>query len=153
MIDALNGPLWTAVNATGKIRIYQILMTSIILCNVPVAILLLWFGLEPELVWVSKIIFNLLAMIVRLAYLRRIVGFPCTKYISDVILPLLLVILFSIVPLSILYFSPVDINTTICILISLLYILLISFVFGLNNQEKLKIKELCLQKFNLSSKR
>ena len=50
LIDALNGPLSTAVNATGKIRIYQILMSGIILCNIPVDILLLWFGLAPELV-------------------------------------------------------------------------------------------------------
>ena len=146
LIDALNGPLWTAVNATGKIRIYQILMSGIILCNIPVAILLLWLGLEPELVWFSKIIFNILAMIVRLAYLRRIVGFSCRKYIANVIVPLLLVIFLSIVPLSILYLSSFDINIWICIMFSLLYILFVSFVFGLNNQEKLKIKELFMQK-------
>ena len=144
LIDALNGPLWTAVNATGKIRIYQILMSGIILCNIPVAIVLLWFGLEPELVWFSKIIFNILAMIVRLAYLRRIVGFSCSKYITNVIVPLLLVIILTIVPLSIFYLSSFDIN--ICILFSLLYILLISYIFGLNNQERITIKKVFMQK-------
>ena len=141
LIDALNGPLWTAVNATGRIRLYQIMMSSIILCNIPVAILLLWSGLEPELVWYSKIIFNILAMIVRLAYLRRIVGFSCRKYITDVILPLLLVVLLSAVPLSILYFSSFVTSTPICIIVSLLYILSVSYVFGLDNQEKFAIKE------------
>lgn len=140
LIDALNGPLWTAVNATGKIRSYQIVMSGIILCNVPVAILLLWFGLAPELVWFSKIIFNITAMIVRWGYLRRFVGFSCRKYITDVIIPLSLVIVLSIVPLSILYLLSFDINISINILLSLLYILLISFVFGLNKQEKFKIK-------------
>lgn len=146
LIDALNGPLWTAVNATGKIRIYQILMSGIILCNIPVAIVLLWFGLEPELVWFSKIIFNIVAMIVRLAYLRRIVGFSCYKYITNVITPLLLVIFLTIVPLSILYLSSFDINTWICVLFSLLYILFVSYIFGLNNQEKLKIKKIVYAK-------
>lgn len=145
LIDALNGPLWTAVNATGKIRIYQILMSGIILCNIPVAILLLWFGWAPELVWFSKIIFNIIAMIVRWGYLRRIVGFSCCKYITNVIVPLLLVIFLTIVPLSILYLSCFDINIWICILFSLLYILFVSYIFGLNKQEKFKIKKcLCI---------
>ena len=130
-----------AANATGKIKVYHILMGGIILCNIPVAILLLWFGLEPELVWVSKVIFNILAMIVRLEYLRRIVGFSCSKYITNVIIPLLLVIFLSIVPLSILYLSSFDINISIAILFSLLYILFISYIFGLNNQEKLTINK------------
>lgn len=146
LIDALNGPLWTAVNATGKIRIYQILMSGIILCNIPVAILLLWFGLAPELVWISKIIFNIIAMIVRWGYLRRIVGFPYCKYITNVIIPLLLVIFLSIIPLSILYLSSFDINISICIPFSLLYILFVSFIFGLNKQEKYKIKEIVYSK-------
>ena len=145
LIDALNGPLWTAVNATGKIRIYHILMSGIILCNIPVAILLLWFGLEPELVWFSKIIFNIIAMIVRWVYLRRIVGFPCRKYIANVIIPLSMVVFLSIVPLSILYLSSVDIHISIGILFSLLYILFVSYIFGLNKQEKFKIKK-CLCK-------
>ena len=142
LIDALNGPLWTAVNATGKIRIYQILMSGIILCNFPVAIVLLWLGLEPELVWFSKIIFNIIAMIVRWGYLRRIVVFPYRKYMTDVMIPLLLVIFLSTVPLSILYLSSFDINIWISILFSLSYILFVSFVFGLNKQERLKIKEI-----------
>ena len=146
LIDALNGPLWTAVNATGKIRIYQILMSGIILCNIPVAILLLWFGLAPELVWISKIIFNIIAMIVRWGYLRRIVGFPYCKYITNVIIPLLLVIFLTIIPLSILYLSSFDINISICIPFSLLYILFVSFIFGLNKQEKYKIKEIVYSK-------
>ena len=142
LIDALNGPLWTAVNATGKIRVYQILMSGIILCNIPVAIVLLWLGLEPELVWFSKIIFNIIAMIVRWGYLRRIVGFPYRKYMTDVMIPLLLVIFLSTVPLSILYLSSFDINIWISVLFSLSYILFVSFVFGLNKQERLKIKEI-----------
>ena len=146
LIDALNGPLWTAVNATGKIRIYQILMSGIILCNIPVAILLLWFGLAPELVWISKIIFTIIAMIVRWGYLRRIVGFPYCKYITNVIIPLLLVIFLTIIPLSILYLSSFDINISICIPFSLLYILFVSFIFGLNKQEKYKIKEIVYSK-------
>ena len=141
LIDALNGPLWTAVNATGKIRIYQILMSGIILCNIPVAILLLWFGLEPELVWFSKIIFNIIAMIVRWGYLRRIVGFSYCKYITNVIVPLSLVIFLTIVPLSILYLSSFDINIWICILFALLYVLFVSYMFGLNKQEKFEIKK------------
>ena len=146
LIDALNGPLWTAVNATGKIRIYQILMSGIILCNIPVAILLLWFGLAPELVWISKIIFTIIAMIVRWGYLRRIVGFPYCKYITNVIIPLLLVIFLTINPLSILYLSSFDINISICIPFSLLYILFVSLIFGLKKQEKYKIKEIVYSK-------
>lgn len=145
LIDALNGPLWTAVNATGKIKIYQIMMSVIILCNVPVAIYLLWIRLDPEVVWLSKIFFNALAMIIRLDYLRRCLGFPCILYIKDVIIPLLVVIVISIVPLFIMlqYFY---INSTICIVASLLYSIIISFFCGLNLEEKYNLKKILYEK-------
>lgn len=82
LIDALNGPLWTAVNATGKIKYYQILISCILLLNLPVAYIMLWYGYIPETVWFSRIVFNIFAMVVRLIYLNKIMDFPVTVYIS-----------------------------------------------------------------------
>lgn len=35
ILDAIQGPLWASVQATGKIRTYQILMSVLILANLP----------------------------------------------------------------------------------------------------------------------
>lgn len=137
LIDALNGPLWTAVNATGKIRIYQILMSGIILCNVPVAIFLLWIGSEPEIVWMSKIAFNLLAMIVRLFFLENKICFPIGEYSKVVLLPILLVIIISIIGTIPLYNQSDSLVKSIYIMTaSILFSIFVVFVLGLNRQEK-----------------
>ena len=47
MVDALQGPLWVSVQATGKIRNYQILMSILILSSVPVSYVLLNCSISP----------------------------------------------------------------------------------------------------------
>lgn len=137
LIDALNGPLWTAVNATGKIKTYQTLMSVIILCNVPVAIFLLWLGLAPEFVWLSKIVFNSLVMIVRIFYLHKIMNFPFLEYSQIVLLPALFVAIISII-INMLLYNQSDslVENILFIIISIVLTIVIIFVLGLSNREK-----------------
>ena len=76
MIDAMSGPLWNSVQATGKIRNYQILMSSIIAINVPAAYVILKLGGSPIIVLVVRVIINFITHLVRIFYLRRLFEFP-----------------------------------------------------------------------------
>ena len=50
LIDAVSAPLWISVQAIGKIRSYQLLMSALIFLNIPLSWLLLRLGKDAE--WV-----------------------------------------------------------------------------------------------------
>ena len=85
LLDALQGPLWVSVQATGKIRDYQILMSVMILTNLPLGYLFLRMGYVPEVVLVIRCLLNLLILFFRLWYLRRLYGFPVWRYLQEVV--------------------------------------------------------------------
>ena len=59
MIDAVSGPLWNSVQATGKIRNYQILISILISLNIPVSFALLYFDFSPVYVIIAKVGLNI----------------------------------------------------------------------------------------------
>ncbi|MDL2320364.1 lipopolysaccharide biosynthesis protein [Alistipes sp. OttesenSCG-928-B03] len=86
LVDAISGPLWTAVQATGNIRRYQILMSSIIFLNLPLAYLVLRAGMPPESAFAVRLGMNIIAFAVRVGYLGRNLGFPVWAYVRQVVL-------------------------------------------------------------------
>lgn len=89
--------LMSAIQATGKIRNYQLIMSVIILLNVP----LIYFALKLGLpIYSSVIIFIILecfALITRIFMARKIVGIDRMAFFKDVILRSLLCILVSFI--------------------------------------------------------
>ena len=107
LIDAISSPLWMSVQATGKIRNYQLIMGSMILINLPLAYIFLKSGSSPESVLVIRVIINLITYITRIFYLRPKIGLPVRRYLREVILPVSLVTLIAL-PLPLIvnqYFS------------------------------------------------
>lgn len=86
LIDAISGPLWTAVQATGKIRGYQILMSSLIFLSLPLAYLVLRLGFPPQSALAVRIGVNFITYAARIVYLRRHLAFPAGHYVREVML-------------------------------------------------------------------
>lgn len=84
MIDAMSGPLWNSAQAIGKIRNYQLLMSSIIAMNVPIAYVILKFGGSPIIVLVIRVAINFVTHSVRIFYLQHLFEFPSLSYIKDI---------------------------------------------------------------------
>lgn len=85
LLDALQGPLWYSVQATGKIKTYQILMSLMILANLPIAYVCLKLGYSPSSVLAVRCIINLATLFVRLWYLNRLYKFPVMEFVYGVI--------------------------------------------------------------------
>lgn len=138
LLDALQGPLWFSVQATGQIKTYQILMSIMILANLPIAYICLRFGLSPSSVLVVRCIINFITLFVRLWYLRRLYGFPIRRFVSEVILRIAPVTILS----SLLYFAPFnEVNSPIfrvfvVTIITLVINSILIISFGLNNSER-----------------
>lgn len=93
MIDAISGPLWTAAQASGNIKVYMIIIASLIFTNVPAAYLILYFGLSPVWLMGYKALMNFVIHLTRIGYLHWLIKFPSLEYIKKVMLPIFIYIM------------------------------------------------------------
>lgn len=90
MIDAISGPLWTAAQASGKIKTYMLIIATMIFTNVPAAYIILYLGLSPVWLMVYKVGMNILIHFTRIGYLHWLIQFPSFTYLWKVMLPIAL---------------------------------------------------------------
>lgn len=91
MIDAISNPIITAVEATGNIKVYQIVVGSLLLMILPVAYVVLRLGGAPYTVFMVHILFSFLAFCARLIMASRATGMPKREFVKSVLLPIIMV--------------------------------------------------------------
>ena len=96
LIDAVSAPLWISVQAIGKIRSYQLLMSALIFLNIPLSWLLLRLGKDAEWVMQVRVGINLLTFICRIIYLQKRKVISSYLYLREVISPVVLVSVLSV---------------------------------------------------------
>lgn len=137
MIDSLSNPLWTSIQATGKVKFYQSWVSIVILLNLPIAYVLLNMGFSPVLVLISKVFINVCLYLGRLFHLSALTGLSLIRYLKEVSIKLVFVF-----GLSLIY--PVVSNNHSCyvmqIIISIIVSSLIVCFFGLSKQERIFLK-------------
>jgi O-antigen/teichoic acid export membrane protein len=95
LINILSGPIQTAINATGRIKYYQIIVGGILLANLPIAYLLLKFGASVYVPFVASILLSLVAMVVRLLVFKRQTGISYGKFYTSVLPRTIAVVILS----------------------------------------------------------
>lgn len=115
MITSVSRSLITAQNATGDVRNYQLVVGGVLLLNLPLSYLFLYFGMMPEIVVVVAIVVELLAFLVRMYMLPfTIKEFKPLLFMRDVILRCLAVVLFAVpIPALIYIYLPENFYTFI----------------------------------------
>jgi len=96
VIDSVSYPLMTVAQATGKIRLYQALVGSTLLLNLPISYCFLKAGYSAVAVYGVAISITTFAFALRLWVLRRLVRFKIVLFFRKVIIPILLFTLLSI---------------------------------------------------------
>lgn len=96
LVNQLTVGLQSAIQATGNIKAYQTVVGSVLLLNIPMAFLVLHFGLPVYWVMLSFGIVEFTACIFRLYFLRKLAGMSIKKYVRKVfvkeVLPLCVMI-------------------------------------------------------------
>lgn len=138
LISSLSGPLHILVQATGNIKRYQILVSGLLLLNVPFSYLFLKLGYSPEITISISIFFSALTLFARLFILHLNMKFPVTEYLKKVVFRILVVTIISwIIPYYVsFYLQNVVLNFLIIGVISLISILMSVLAFGLDSIEK-----------------
>lgn len=148
VINTLSGPMITSLLATGKIKLYQIVVGGVMLINVPFSFLLLYLGFPIVTPFVVSFIVIVVSIVVRLYFCKQLLSINRISYVKDVVKPVTLVLVFSsILPLIVsnsMDYGFLKFFTTS--IISIISILICVYTFGLSNNERVLVKNMVLSK-------
>lgn len=146
MVETLANPLVTAAGATGKIKIYQIVVGGLLLLILPFSYLALKVGGSPEVVFLVHLFMVVFAQIARLYMIRPMVSLSLRRYFKEVVIRVIMVVALSVV-LPLIFFINLSNTITsfvfVCVL-SMFSVLLFVFLVGLRQAEK----DVVVQKIN-----
>ena len=149
LIETLSGPLWVSIFATGKIRTYQIVISIILLMNIPLAFVVGKLGLPPAAIYATRASIFIFTLTTRLLYLKKLINLSIHEFAKKVLYPIILVSLplFALIFIKYQYIPNTDL---ISFLIESIAIVLIETVligwFGLNKSERTFISKTILKK-------
>jgi len=95
LIEAASAPLWMLVQATGKIKSYQLIMGSLALLNLPLAYIFLKLKFPPESVLLIRVVINFIVFFVRIVYLKFRITLSVKHFFREVVLAITLVTLLA----------------------------------------------------------
>lgn len=90
LIDSISYSLIIAVQATGKIKQYQILIGSFIFLSLPVSYVVLKLGAPPESVYYVLITVTFLTLVFRMFFVKTLLDFSPVAFLKNVIAPIFL---------------------------------------------------------------
>ena len=139
LIDCISGPLMTAAQASGKIKLYQSVVGGLLILNLPVSYLFLKLGFQPQVTIYISIGISIIALTLRLLILKKLVKLKLDKFFYQVILKIMIVS-FTAVVIPLLFYIFMDISIHRFIIVALAAIVSsinVIFFLGLSSDEKI----------------
>lgn len=153
LITSMGGPLNTAMQATGNIKIFQIVVTIIMCLDIPCSYILLQMGVFPYLVTIISIVTATLCLVAKLLILRKLIPYNISYFFINIVLKN-----FTMAAIMIYLFLEIDNHLPsnfiglifLCLLTIFLYSIVI-YIFCLEQWEKrvihTQIKRIILRYF------
>lgn len=140
LLETLSGPLWVSIFATGKIKYYQIIVSTILLLNLPFSYIGGRFGMAPEGMYVIRLALFVLALITRLIFLKKYIGLQILKFINKVIVPTASITVILFITYFVVYKYNIEATNFVQLLyqsiIAFAFVSLLSFFIGLTRNER-----------------
>jgi O-antigen/teichoic acid export membrane protein len=147
VVDALSGPLWMSVYATGKIKKYQIIISSILFLNFPITAICMYAGMSPVWALVIRFLVTIGGYLYRLFYLITKMDLSIKYYIGSVVKPCGIVFILAVLIVSGLHYS-VHLHTVPMTIILVIITCTVILTIGLNKNERLALKKAIVKKFS-----
>ncbi len=141
VVDSISYPLMTLAQATGKIKLYQGVVGGILLCNLPVAYIVLKLGAPAYAVMVAAICITFTAFLVRLVIIKNLARFSIKDFVLKAALPCVAVALFSVIVPALFSLHFVENFLRLCITTLLSFCSTAFFVLfvGMNRAERIAV--------------
>lgn len=147
LIETISGPLWMIVQSTGKIKKYQLIISSILSLNIIISYIFFYLGYNVIFSLYIKIIVSILLLIARLFLLFKMINFPSVKFFYEVLVPLITVTVISVpLPFFISYFTDGITGLFYISLSSIISCILSIYFVGINKNEKKYLKNIILKR-------
>ena len=137
-IDKFTSSINSAVLAVGEIKLYTLILSTVLLLSLPISYLLFRLGFPSHTIYIISFIAIILKGILRLYYGKRIVGIDPKVFIMKSVVPVLIPISISVVISSLLYINiSVDSLRFLTLICSFCLVSLLVFYYvGVDKDEK-----------------
>lgn len=98
LVESFAYTIGSAVQATGKIRDYQFVISGMSLMNFPITYLLFWLGCEPQTALMVSIGISTTNIFLRFYFMKKLLNISPLEYAGSVLLPAVSAVVFSVVP-------------------------------------------------------
>lgn len=140
LIDSLSGSLMTGIQATGKVKIYQIVVSVSVFLNLPLSYIGIKLWNEPVIVYWVALLMSLISFGLRLYFLKSSTNFSILIYLKSVFIKLILVasssILLAIVFSNIIYMQYGFLSFILISCAIIIGVVCSIFAFGLCSSER-----------------
>lgn len=142
LIESYSGPIWMAVQAIGKIKRYQIIISSLYLLNFIGSFWFLFEGYPPVSVFIVRVAVSVLILWARVYLLSKMVHISLIRFFINVIIRSSLLYCLTILVVY-LVSSFVDGFVGLCIVVlsSILCTMLLVYLFGFERADRMLLKE------------
>lgn len=155
MCESISTPLITAVQATGDIKKYQIVVGGLQMMNLPISYVMLKLGFLPPIVIIVAIFISVCCLAARLYMLRGMISLSIRQYLSKVFFNVLVVAITSLVIpiIARIYIADNFIGFILASLICGMSTLLTIYFVGCKNSERTFVNDNVNQILNKVKKR
>lgn len=149
LFNPLSNPLGVSNDATGKIKTFQIVCSFINVQIIIFSYLFLKYGFKPEVVYVIQAAVFLIQAFVKLLFARSQVSLSLLRYFKEVVARIVLVFFTSLLISYLIfpYFKCGIFDVFLFSALSFAVVLLSSYIFGLNQKERLMVQGLVVRHF------
>lgn len=151
IVESISYPLMSAIQATGKMKWYQITTGGLLLINLPISYIFLKLGFPPQVTMIVSIVLALFSQISRVFFAKILFGMSIRKYMNNVVFLILSVTIPSLFfPMLLLWITPSSfLRLTATILLSTLVCFNGIYFLGITKNERQIVKLLILKKMYL----
>lgn len=154
MAQSFSQVLYQSMLASGKIKVYQLIVGTLSIMAFPCCYFFFEVGLGPEWGYYSTILFSFICLIARLVLLKKMIPlFSIIDYSWRALLPSFLVIIltgFIVLWVKTLYPTFNILGFLSTLFVSSLIVVLVGYFIGLNKKEKIIIISLIKKNVNIS---
>lgn len=143
LIDTISNALMMGIQATGKIKMYQITVGFLVFLNLPISYYFLYKGYNPNTIFYISIVISIVSFFMRLYFLSKYFGLSPYLFLKKVLKPILIVsIVFIFINELLSYYLINQIHLFVFTILQVAFLLTIIVFLGINNYEKSYIKKL-----------
>ena len=144
LIYQASSGVMSAIQSTGQIKWYTIIISATILFTLPLAYFALKKGCIPEIALIIACATETIALFIRLIFAKKLITFPIREYLNKAVIPTTILFIFTGIMLSCVhYFIPSSyLRLLIICSADIIIISLLSYILLLDCSEKQAIKSL-----------